>query len=185
MRIKIFTLALTVLFVSTIFSQSKFNVGASLNLGVPVGEFSDIAKTAIGGSINSEYVFSDKVSATLAVYYYSYSSEIPTVAIDGSTYDFSIEAIPVILGLKYFFNKSFFGTIEAGAHFMRVKADVYLGDNLSTDFETKFGAGLGLGYRIQLAEASLFEITGVYQYVQDDLSSISLRATVLVLLGNL
>ncbi len=185
MRIKIFTLALTVLFVSAIYSQSKFNVGASLNLGVPVGEFSDIAKTAIGGSINSEYDFSDKVSATLAVYYYSYSSEIPTVAIDGSTYDFSIEAIPLILGIKYFINKSFFGTFEAGAHFMRVKADVYLGDNLSTDFETKFGAGLGLGYRIQLAEASLFEITGVYQYVQDDLSSISLRATVLVLLGNL
>ncbi len=185
MRTKIFTLALTVLFVSAIFSQSKFNVGASLNLGVPVGEFSDIAKTAIGGSINSEYVFSDKVSATLAVYYYSYSSEVPTIAIDGSTYDFSIEAIPVILGIKYFINKSLFGTVETGAHFMRVKADVYLGDNLSTDFETKFGAGLGLGYRIQLAEASLLEMTGVYQYVQDDLSSISLRATVLVLLGNL
>ena len=185
MRTKIFILVLTALLVSASFSQSKFNVGASLNLGVPLGDFSDIAKTAIGGSINSEYVFSDKVSATLAVYYYSYSSEIPTVAIDGSTYDFSIEAIPVILGLKYFFNKSFFGTFEAGAHIMRVKADVYLGDNLSTDFETKFGAGLGLGYRIQLAEASLFEMTGVYQFIQDDLSSISLRATVLVLLGNL
>jgi len=185
MRTKLNILALAVIFASTSFSQSKINIGASFNLGVPVGEFSDIAKTAIGGSINSEYVFSDKIYATLAVYYYSYSSEIPTVAIDGSTYDFSIEAIPVILGIKYFFNKSFFGTIEAGAHFMRVKADVYLGDNLSTDFETKSGAGLGLGYRIQLAEASLFEIMGVYQYVQDDLSSISLRATVLVLLGNL
>jgi hypothetical protein len=185
MRTKIFILTLTTLFVSAGFSQSKFNVGASLNLGVPVGDFSDIVKTAIGGSINSEFVFGDKVSAALAVYYYSYASEIPTVAIDGSTYDFSVEAIPVILGLKYFFNKSFFGTVETGAHFMRVKADVYLGDNLSTDFEIKFGAGLGLGYRIQLAEASLFEITGVYQYVQDDLSSISLRATILVLLGNL
>lgn len=185
MRTKHVILALVVFFVSESFSQSKFNVGASLNLSIPVGDFSDIAKTAIGGSINSEYVFSDNITATFAVYYYSYSSKIPTVAIDGSTFDFSIEAIPVILGLKYFLNKSFFGTLEAGAHIMRVKADVYLGDNLSTDFETKFGAGLGLGYRIHLAEASLFEITGVYQYVQDDLSSISLRATVLVLLGNL
>ncbi len=185
MRTKLIILAVTVLFVSEICSQSKFNAGASFNIGVPVGEFSNMAKTAIGGSINSEYVFSDNISATFAVYYYSYSSKIPTVAIDGSTFDFSIEAIPVILGLKYFLNKSFFGTFEAGAHIMRVKADVYNGDNLSTDFETKFGAGLGLGYRIQLAEASLFEITGVYQYIQDDLSSISLRATVLVLLGNL
>lgn len=185
MRTKLIILALAVFFVSASFSQNKINVGASLNLGIPLGDFSDIAKTAIGGSINTEYVFSEKISATFAVYYHSYSSKIPTVAIDGSTFDFSIEAIPVILGLKYFINNSFFGTLEAGAHLMRVKADVYLGDNLSTDFETKFGAGFGLGYRIQLAEASLFEITGVYQYVQDDLSSISLRATVLFLLGNL
>jgi hypothetical protein len=185
MRTRLIILALTVFFVSEIYSQSKFNIGASFNIGVPLGDFSDIAKTAIGGSINSEYVFSDQISATFGAYYYSYSSKIPTVAIDGSTFDFSIEAIPVILGIKYFFNRSFFGTIEAGAHIMRVKADVYLGDNLSTEFKTKFGAGLGLGYRIQLAEASLFEITGVYQYVQDDLSSVSLRATILVLLGNL
>lgn len=185
MRTKLIILALVVFFVSEISSQSKFNVGASFNIGVPLSDFSDIAKTAIGGSINSEYVFSDKLSGTFAVYYYSYSSKIPSVAIDGSTFDFSIEAIPVILGLKYFLNKSFFGTFETGAHIMRVKSDVYLGDNLSTDFKTKFGAGIGLGYRIQLAEASLFEMTGIYQYVQDDLSSISLRATILVLLGNL
>jgi hypothetical protein len=185
MRTKLIFLSIVVFFVSENFSQSKFNVGASFNIGNPIGDFYDIAKTAIGGSINSEYVFSDNISATFAVYYYSYSSKIPTIAIDGSTFDFSVEAIPVILGLKYFHNKSFFGTVEAGVHIMRVKADVYLGDNLSTDFETKFGAGFGLGYRIQLAEASLVEVTGVYQYVQDDLSSISLRATILVLLGNL
>jgi len=185
MRTKLILLTLTLIFVSASFSQSKFNVGASFNLGVPIGDFSNIAKTAIGGSINSEYVFSDQVSATFAVYYHSYSSKVPTIAIDGSTFDFSVEAIPILLGLKYFFNKSFFTTLEAGAHIMRVKADVYLGDDLSTDFKTKFGAGFGLGYRIQLAEASLFEMTGVYQYVQDDFSSISLRATVLVLLGNL
>ena len=145
MRTKHVILALVVFFVSESFSQSKFNVGASLNLGIPVGDFSDIAKTAIGGSINSEYVFSDNISATFAVYYYSYASKIPTLAVDGSTFDYSIEATPVILGLKYFLNKSFFGTLEAGAHIMRVKADVYLGDNLSTDFETKFGAGLRPG----------------------------------------
>ena len=185
MRIKFIIPFLILFFVTQNFSQSKFNAGASFNIGVPIGDFSNIAKTAIGGSINSEYVFSDHISATFSVYYYSYSSKVPTIAIDGSTYDFSIEAIPIILGVKYFLNKSFFGTIEAGAHIMRVKAEVYLGDNLSTEYKSKYGAGLGMGYRLKLAEASLFEITGVYQYVQDDLSSISLRATILILLGNL
>jgi len=185
MQIKLIIPFLALFFVSQNFSQSKFNAGASFNIGVPIGDFSKIAKTAIGGSINSEYVFNDQISATFAVYYYSFSSKVPTIAIDGSTYDFSIEAIPIIVGLKYFLYKSFFGTIEAGAHILRVKADVYLGDNLSTDFKTKYGTGLGLGYRLKLAEASLVEITGVYQYVQDDLSSIAVRATILILFGNL
>ncbi len=90
MQTKLIFLILTVISVSASFSQSKINVGASFNLGVPIGDLSDIAKTAIVGSINSEYVFSDQLFATFAIYYHSYSSRIPTVAIDGSTFDFLV-----------------------------------------------------------------------------------------------
>jgi len=180
------TVLLFLLFFSiNIFSQSKFNVGGSFNIGFPVGDFSDLVKTAIGGSINSEYRFNEKISATLGVFYHSYNSEIPKVAIGGSTYDFSVEAIPVVAGVRYYFNPTTFGIVEAGAHFMRITADVYLGEDLSTDYKTKFGAGLGVGYRIRIADPSVFELSAVYQYVQDNLSSVSLRATVLILLGNL
>jgi hypothetical protein len=185
MRTKYLIFILLLIIFSECYSQSKFNLGASFNLGIPTGNFSNLAKTAIGGSINSEYVFSDKLSATFAVYYHSYTSEIPKFAVGGVTYKIFIDAIPVIVGLKYYLNNEFFGTIEAGAHFMRVRADVYLGDNLSTEYEPKYGGGIGIGYRISLAEASAFELTGVYQIVQDNLDSFSLRATVLVLLGNL
>lgn len=116
------------------------------------GDLSNLVKTGIGGSINSEYRFSDKISAMLTVYYYSYASKVPTIAIGGSTYNFSIDAIPVIAGVRYYLDKSFFSTVEFGLHFMRVSADVYLGDNLSTDFKTKYGIGFGAGYRIDLAE---------------------------------
>jgi len=185
MRLILLVICLIIFLPTSFYTQSKFNLGGSFNVAIPVGEFSDIAKTGIGGSINSEYRFSDKISATLAVYFYSYSSKVPTIAIGGSTYDFSIEAIPVIVGARYYISKSFFGTVELGAHFTRVSAEVYLGDNLSTDYKAKYGIGAGAGYRITLAETSVLEFTGVYQYVEDDLSSISLRATVLILIGNL
>ena len=185
MRIKLFVVIITLLLLQDSFSQSKFNLGASFNVGLPVGDLFNLVKTGIGGSINSEYRFSDKISATFAVYYYSYKSKILTIAIGGSTYDFSIDAIPVIAGARYYIDESFFSTVELGLHFMRVSADVYLGDNLSTDYKTKYGIGVGAGYRIDLAETSVFEISGVYQYLQDNFSSISLRATVVILISNL
>ena len=185
MRLIFIIVTLACFFLSNVYSQYKFNIGGSFNIGFPVGDFSNIAKTGIGGSINSEYQFSDNISATLAVYYCSYPSKVPKIAIGGSTYDFSIDAIPVIAGVRYYINNSIFSTIEAGAHFTRVSADVYLGNNLSTDYELKYGIGAGVGYRISLAETSVLEFTGVYQYVENNLSSISLRATVLILLGKL
>jgi hypothetical protein len=185
MRLIFLLVTLLFLWLPNSYSQSKFNLGGSFKVGIPVGDLSDIAKTGIGGSINSEYRFSDKISATFAVYYYSYPSKVPTIAVGGSTYDFSIDAIPVIAGVRYYIDNSFFVTGEVGAHFTRVSADVYLGENLTTDYEVKSGIGAGTGYRIYLSEASVFEITGVYQYVEDNLSSVSLRATILILMGNL
>ena len=87
---------------------------------------------------------------------------MPTIAIGGSEYDFSIDEIPVIAGASYCKDKSFFDTVELGTHFTRVSADVYLGENLSTDYKAKYGIGAGAGYRINLAEASVLEFTGVY-----------------------
>ncbi|RKY91244.1 MAG: hypothetical protein DRQ13_11660, partial [Ignavibacteriae bacterium] len=96
--------------VSTLnFSQSKFNIGASFNVNIPVGGFNDIAKTGIGGSILTEYVFSEKISAVISGSFNTYNSTIPTVAAGGSTYDFSLTSIPVMAGVKYYFQQNLFG----------------------------------------------------------------------------
>jgi len=77
--------------VSTLtFSQSKFNLGASFNVNIPVGGFYNIAKTGIGGSILGEYVFSEKISAVISGSFNTYNSTIPNFAVGGSTYDISI-----------------------------------------------------------------------------------------------
>jgi len=175
--------------ISTIaFSQGKFNAGASFNLGVPVGSFADITNTGIGGSIIGEYVVSNRVSIILSVSYQNFPGDFNKFAVGGKTYDVAVNSIPLLAGARYYFNKNIFGILETGTHFFRVSADVsdiYNKDKLSTEYETKFGAGAGAGFRYKLAEQSVFEMSGVFNYVTDDLNSIALRAAILILLDKL
>ena len=102
--------------------------------------------------------------------------------------DFSVNLFLFWQELRYYFSEEFFGSFEAGAHFFRVTADiydVYSEEKISTDYEAKYGGGIGAGYRYRLAEPSVLEISGNYQIVQDDLNSFSLRIGVLILLDNI
>jgi hypothetical protein len=172
----------------SLYSQSKFNAGASFNIGFPAASFSDLAKTGIGGSAIGEFAFSEQVSVTLSASYQNFPGEGEGFAVEGEVYDFSVNAIPVLAGVRYYFSKEFFGTLEAGVHFLRVTADiydVYSEEKISTDYEAKYGGGIGAGYRYRLAEPSVFEISGAYQIVQDELNSFSLRIGILILLDNI
>lgn len=173
---------------SLTFSQSGFSAGASFNIAFPVGDFNNIAKTGIGGSLIAEYGFSEHFSATFSLSLQNFNSNLPTFAVEGSTVDLSITSIPVLLGARYYFTPDFFLLAEAGTHFFKVNADIsdiYNKQKLSTDYKSKFGGGLGGGIRYRLADASVFEISGVYQYVTDDLSSIALRAAVMIFFDNI
>ena len=174
--------------VSISFSQSKFNAGASFNLGVPVGLFNDVTNTGIGGSIIGEYAFRNSVSFTLSVSYQNFPGDFNKFAVGGKAYDVSVNSLPILAGVRYYFNEMIFGSLETGAHFFRVSADVsdiYNKEKLSTEFEAKFGVGAGAGLRYQLAKQSVFELSTLFNYVTDDLNSISLCAAVLILLDEL
>ena len=172
----------------SIFSQSRFNAGASFNIGFPTGSFSDLAQTGIGGSAIGEFAFNEMVSATLSASYQNFPGKGEGFAVQGEVYNFSVNAIPVLAGVRYYFSQEFFGTFEVGVHFLRVTADiydVYSEEKISTDYEAKYGGGVGAGYRYQLAEPSVLEISGNYQLVQDELNSFSLRIGILILLDNI
>ena len=172
----------------SIFSQSRFNAGASFNIGFPSGSFSDLAQTGIGGSAIGEIAFSKSVSATLSASYQNFPGKGEGFAVQGEVYDFSVNAIPVLAGVRYYFSQEFFGTLEAGVHFLRVSADiydVYSEEKVSTDYQAKFGGGVGAGYRYRLAEPSVLEISGNYQIVQDDFNSFSIRIGILILLDKI
>ena len=188
MSMKYFITLLIIMVNTVIFSQSRFNAGASFNIGFPTGSFSDLAKTGIGGSAIGEFTFSEKVSATLSASYQNFPGNGEGFAVGGNVYDFSVNSIPVLAGVRYYFSPEFFGTFEAGVHFIRVSADiydVYSEEKISTDYKAKYGGGFGAGYRYRLAEPSVFEFSGNYQLVQDDFNSFSLRIGILILLDNI
>jgi len=185
---KIYAIIFFILMTTSIFAQSRFNAGASFNIGIPTGPFSDLAKTGIGGSAIGEFAFSEKVSVTLSASYQNFPGKGEGFAVQGEVYDFSVNAIPVLAGVRYYFSQEFFGSFEAGVNFLRVSADiydVYSEEKVSTDYQAKYGGGIGVGYRYRLAEPSVFEFSGNYQLVQDDFNSFSLRIGILILLDNI
>jgi len=185
---KIYFFLFIFIITTTLFSQSRFNAGASFNIGFPTGSFSDLAKTGIGGSAIGEFTFSEKVSATLSVSYQNFPGNSEGIAYQGKVIDFSVNSIPLMAGIRYYFSNELFGMLDAGANFLRISADiydVYSKEKISTDYKTKYGGGIGAGYRYRLAEASVLEISGLYQLVEDDFNSVSLRIGILVLLDNI
>ncbi len=179
---------LLILISFSLFPQSRFNAGASLNLGIPVGSFNEVANTGIGGSIIGEYTFNQKISTTLSVSYQNYPGDFGLYAIQGKVIDVSLNSIPVLAGIRYYFAEEFFGTLELGVHFFRVDADVsdlYSDEVYSTKYQAKYGVGIGTGYRYRLAKASVLELSGNYQIVEDDFNSFTVRLGVLILLDNI
>ncbi|HEY6625765.1 MAG TPA: hypothetical protein VIZ21_02310, partial [Ignavibacteriaceae bacterium] len=61
----------------------------------------------------------------------------------------------------------------------------YSEEKISTDYEAKYGGGIGVGYRYRLAEPSILEISSNYQLVQDNYNSFSIRIGILILLDNI
>ena len=170
------------------FSQSRFNAGASFNIGFPIGSFNEVANTGVGGSAIGEYAFNQKISATVSVSYQNYPGDFPLYALQGKVINVSLNSVPVLIGVRYYFLKELFGILEGGVHFFRVDTDVsdlYSNEVYSTKYKAKYGGGIGAGYRYRLAQQSVLEFTGIYQFVKDNFNSFSLKLGVLILLDSI
>jgi hypothetical protein len=172
----------------SLFPQSRFNAGASFNIGFPTGSLADLTETGIGGSAIGEFFFSENVSATLSASYQNFPGKSEGIAVQGKVINFSINSIPVLAGVRYYFSPEFFGIADAGVNFLRVTADiydVYSEEKVSTEYEARFAGEVGAGYRYRLAEPSVFEISGSYQIVEDNFNSFTIKLGLIILLDNI
>ena len=92
----------------------KFSVG--VEAGLPLGDFKEVSKFGIGGSVQGEYSAAEKVGLTLNAGFLSFSGK----TIDGDKFP-STSIIPVLAGAKYYFTEKVYGHAQVGISFMSVK----------------------------------------------------------------
>jgi len=90
-----------------------FQFGGGVRLGVPIGDFSEVSTFGIGGELQGEYGFSEKVSAVVNTGYTSFLGKEITilgtsVKLDATGY------IPILAGVRVYPSGNFFIGAQAG-----------------------------------------------------------------------
>lgn len=185
------TLLIGLLLLSNNYAQSPFRIGASFLVISPSGDYTSLAKTGVGGSVDADYSFSQKWTILLSSTYSNLTSKIPQIGIDSKAIDFSIKTINLLGGARYNFNYSFFALAKSGLSYIKLHANIYDSpsnskDDVSSDYEPYFTVSFGGGYRYNLAEdRSDFELSAIYNYVEGDVinfNTFELKASLLVYL---
>lgn len=134
-------------------SMAQFSAG--LDIGLPMGSFSDIASTGFGGSVRYDATISDKLGWTASAGYSSFA---------GKTFNFgnvsipfgNTTNIPLAGGLKYYFSEAgsgFYGGLDLSLNFLSTYVYTFNsgnggGYNSSNVSDTKFGVNPAVGYRL-------------------------------------
>jgi len=187
----IFSLLFVLLLLANNNAQSSFRAGASFSVISPSGDYTDLAKTGVGGALDADYSFSPEWSILLSSTYSNLTSKIPQIGIDSKAIDFSIKTINILAGGRYNFNYSFFALAKSGLSYIKLHANIYDSpsnskDDVSSDYEPYFTVALGGGYRYNLAkDKSDFELSAIYNYVDGDIidfNTFEIKASLLVYL---
>ncbi|MET3979342.1 hypothetical protein ACVW0P_001113 [Mucilaginibacter sp. UYNi724] len=111
----------------------KFSIG--FEAGLPLGDAKDVSDLVIGGSLKYDHPIADKTFITGSVGYNKFLSND-----DAKSIGYKLYAIPVKVGVKYFFAESFYGEAQVGAAFVN---ESILGSSGNT---TTFAYSPGIGY---------------------------------------
>jgi len=115
---------------------------ADTEFGVPLGNYADANSVGGGLSVTGEYLLLDQLSATMRIGFQAHVDR--TVG----TFSSHVNAIPVLLGAKYFVGpdrQGMFGAFELGM--FDLMSSVSRGTVTASSNDVKFGMGLGLGYQ--------------------------------------
>jgi len=165
-----FVVGIAALFIS-FNSFAQFSAG--LDLGLPVGNFSNIASTGFGLSARYEAPITGQLNWTASAGFLSFSGKtynIVNVSIPfGNT-----TTIPLTGGVKYYFmeaNKGFYGAADVTVNFISTYVYTYNsgnggGYNTSSDSKTVIGISPGVGYRLPNFDFSFrYNSAGDYSYL--------------------
>ena len=152
-------LALAFSFFTVTGAFAQFSLG--LELALPMGDFGDVFNMGFGGSVNYTKPINDNISWTAYAGYQTFSAKDDVV---GSGNSLTYSAIPIMGGIKYYFQESgagLYGELDLGFIFETVSSDIG-GFGSSSVSETDFGITPALGYKV-----SSFDISARYNIVDE------------------
>lgn len=123
---------------------SRFNLSVGPEIGVPVGDLSDRYDWSLGGSVQLEYNFENRLGLTLNTGVYNLFADDKGYVLDENKYTKDLQVLPVNLGIKYFLVGGLFIQGEAGASFLLNKKDG------GYDKSTSFTYAPQVGYRFDM-----------------------------------
>jgi len=145
--------------------NGRLSIGAEL--GLPMGDFGDLANMGFGGTLRYEYPMGDNVGLTVTAGYLTFSGKEFEI-LPGTSLKYSTNMIPVQAGVKYYFTdqqEGLYGMAEIGIH--NSKADVE-GAESTTDLSYAPEVGyhlenfdLGLRYQFIATEGSTTSYLGL------------------------
>jgi hypothetical protein len=166
MKISLKSYALAIVVTLMAASSAFCQFSAGVELGLPIGSFSDGSNVGFGGSIRYDGAIQDKLNWTATGGFLSFGIKDLGVGATGST-----TMIPIMGGVKYYFtetNKGMYAGADLGLVFASVSVNTGFGSGSVS--ETKFGFTPGIGYR-----AGAFDIAARFNLVSD-LNYLGIRA---------
>lgn len=168
---KVLLASCAVLFAAVAFSQeNRFSVG--LELGIPTGDFGEVAGFGVGGSLGYEIPVGDKLGVIAQAGYVSFAGKEYDLGFFGTVKGPSWGMIPVQAGAKFYFTDN-----QEGAYLFGMVGIHSMSAGGASNTELSFAPGLGyiVGENIDLGLR--------YQIISGDGSSLSylgLRAAYLL-----
>jgi len=142
------------------------SLGVGLNIALPMGSFGDVAGTGIGGTAVFEMELAPQIIGTGTAGYISWGGK------DFGGFSYSYSAIPILVGVKYFFMPTggFYANGQVGVYLFSWSTDLptvsvpgytFGGGDVSYS-STEFTLALGGGYEIPISPKLTADVSASY-----------------------
>ncbi|MBI9071886.1 MAG: outer membrane beta-barrel protein [Melioribacteraceae bacterium] len=169
MKKVLFTVVLLLCVTVAVNAQSgQMAVGGGIVVAMPMGDFGDEAGMGFGATVRGEYALNKQMSIVADIGYITYGEE------ELFNISYSYSQIPIMAGVKYYFNNGFYGIGQLGIHMfsfdMDVPSETYMGITVgggsSSSSTSEFGLNIGGGYEAKVGNMIL-DLSAQYGMISD------------------
>lgn len=145
--------------------KKKMFIGGGVEIALPQGDFGDAFSMGFGATATFEMPFSDQLYGIATAGYIVWSADEDNW---GSNVDVTSGSIPILAGVKYFFDKKggFYVLGQGGFYLSSATVEVN-GVEVADDSESDFAIRAGGGYELPIGKTAKLDISVFYNIISD------------------